>query len=174
MPATRDIQLPAESILALRRALVRQVGREAADRALQEAGHSAGDALFDRLGQDPDQIGDTPVGTFWDRLAGVFRELGWGSVEHQTPHPGVGALQARDWFEVDQSARRPACPFTTGLLANLLGHAAGGEVAVLQVECDGASPRCVRFLFGAPAVLDRLYSGLREGRDVEAGLAALG
>ncbi len=174
MPATRDIQIPAESLLALRRALVRQVGREAADRALQEAGHSAGDALFARLGNDPDTVGDTPLQTFWERLAGLFRELGWGSVEHQTPHPGVGALEARDWFEVDESASRPACPFTTGLMANLLGRAAGGEVAVLQVDCDSSSARCVRFLFGAPAVLDRLYSGLRKGQDVDAGLAALG
>lgn len=174
MAATRDIQLPAESILALRRSLVRQVGRETADRALQEAGHSAGDTLFERLGQDAEQIGSTPMATFWDRLAALFRELGWGGVEHQAPHPGVGALEARDWFEVDDSARRPSCPFTTGLLANILGRAAGGEVAVLQVECQGRGPRCVRFLFGAPAVLDRLYSGLREGRDVETGLAALG
>jgi predicted hydrocarbon binding protein len=174
MPATRDIQIPAESILALRRALVRQVGREAADRALQEAGHSAGDALFARLGGDAGQVGDTPLQTFWDRLAGLFRELGWGSVEHQTPHPGVGALEARDWFEVDESASRPTSPFTTGLLANLLGRAAGGEVAVLQVACEGSGARCARFLFGAPPVLDRLYSGLREGQDVDAGLAALG
>lgn len=174
MPGTRDIKIPAESILALRRALVRQVGREAADRALQEAGHSAGDALFARLGNDADQVGNTPLQTFWDRLAALFRELGLGTVEHRTPHPGVGALEARDWFEVDESAPRPACPFTTGLLANLLGRAAGGEVAVLQVACEGSSPRCARFLFGAPAVLDRLYSGLREGQDVDAGLAALG
>lgn len=174
MAATRDIQLPAESILALRRALVRQVGREAADRALQEAGHSAGDALFGRLGQDPEDIGATPIETFWDQLSTLFRELGWGNVEHRTPHPGVGELQARDWFEVGDATGRPTCPFTTGLLANVLGRAAGSEVAVLQVDCDGDAPRCVRFLFGAPAVLDRLYADLREGRGVEAGLAALG
>lgn len=172
MTATREIKLPVQSILALRRALIRQVGPEAAIRALQEAGHAAGDALFDRLGPDTDSIGETPLNTFWERLDALFRELGWGTTDHQTPHPGVGALVARDWFEVEDSGR-PSCPFTTGMLANVLGRAAGGEVAVLQVACDNGGTRCVRFLFGAPQVLDRLYSGLREGQDVESGLAAL-
>ena len=173
MPATREIQLPAQSILSLRRSLTRQVGATAATRALQEAGHAAGDALFPRLGQDPDTVGDTPLETFWDSLTTLFREIGWGTIHHESPHPGVGALVARDWFEVDEDARVPSCPFTTGVLANMLGRAAGGEVAVLQVACDDGAARCVRFLFGAPAVLDRLYSGLREGRDVETGLASL-
>lgn len=174
MTATRDIQLPAESILALRRSLIRQLGHEPAIRALQEAGHAAGDVLFDRMGQDAEAVEALPRDTFWGRLAAVFRELGWGTVEHESPHPGVGALRARDWFEVEESARQPLCPFTTGVLANILGRAADGDVAVLQVPCVNGAPRCVRFLFGAPAVLDRLYSGLREGQDVGAGLAALG
>lgn len=174
MTATRDIQLPAASILALRRSLIRQLGNEPAIRAMQEAGHAAGDALFDRIGQGGENVESTPQDTFWGRLGALFRELGWGSVEHQSPHPGVGALVARDWFEVDDDARQPACPFTTGALANILGRAADGDVAVLQVGCETGGPRCVRFLFGAPAVLDRLYAGLREGQDVGRGLAALG
>ncbi len=173
MAATRDIQLPAQSILAIRRSLVRQTDSATALRALQEAGNAAGDALFERLGHGDDDLGDTPLESFWSRLGAVFRELGWGTVEHQAPHPGVGAIVAHDWFEIDEGARTPSCPFTTGVLANVLGRVAGGEVAVLQVACDGDEPRCTRFLFGAPEVLDRLYSGLREGRDVEAGLAAL-
>ncbi len=173
MAATRDIQIPAQSILAIRRALIRQTDAATAVHALQEAGNSAGDALFERLAHHGEDPGDTPLATFWNRLTAVFRELGWGTVEHQAPHPGVGALVARDWFEIEDGARTPSCPFTTGVLANILGRAAGGEVAVLQVACEESGPRCVRFLFGAPEVLDRLYSGLREGRDVEAGLAAL-
>lgn len=172
MASTRNIQLPAHSIRALRRTLVREVGGETATLALQEAGNSAGDTLYERLGHD-DDLGEIPLAAFWDRLAALFRELGWGAVEHQAPHPGVGALVARDWFEVDESARSRSCPFTTGVLANILGRVAGSEVAVLQVACDEGGPGCVRFLFGAPQVLDRLYSGLREGRDVGAGLAAL-
>lgn len=174
MAATRDIKLPADSILALRRSLIRQIGSEAAVRALQEAGNAAGDAFFDRLAPDPSALAETPHDSFWDRLAALFREVGWGNVQHESPHPGVGALVARDWFETDDADTRPSCPFTTGVLANILGRAADGEVAVLQVPCEDGGARCVRFLFGAPAVLDRLYSGLREGQDVGAGLAALG
>lgn len=169
MASTRDIRFPVDSLLALRRALIRQMGHDAATRALQETGHAAGDVLFERLGED---VVGVPQETFWKRLSGLFRELGWGELDHQTPHAGVGALVAREWFEVERDAQRPSCPFTTGVLANILGRVAGSEVAVLQVPCtdDG---RCARFLFGAPHVLDRLYSGLRQGADVEATLSGL-
>ena len=173
MAPTREIRFPVDSLLALRRALIRQLGAEAAARALQEVGHAAGDALFRRLGEG-DELAHTPSETFWQRLAAVFRELGWGTLEHRSPHPGVGALVARDWFEVEEDTDHPDTPFTTGVLANLLGRTAGQDVAVLQVPCEDREPGCVRFLFGAPSTLDRLYDGLREGRDVQAGLGALG
>lgn len=174
MAATREIRFPADAILAIRRSLVREVGAEAAGRALQEAGNAAGDALFDRLSRAADALADTPSASFWDRLAGLFREMGWGTVEHRDLHPGVGALDARDWFEVDPAARRPSCPFTTGVLANVLGRVAGGEVAVLQVPLPDGTPGGCRFLFGGAAAVERLYGGLREGRDLEAALSALG
>lgn len=170
MASTRDIRFPVDSLLALRRALIRQLGAEAATRALQETGHAAGDVLFERLGDD---IAKVPQETFWKRLGGLFRELGWGEAQHESPHAGVGALVARDWFEVEKDATRPSCPFTTGVLANILGRAAGSDVAVLQVPCDDGTGRCARFLFGAPHVLDRLYEGMRQGADVEASLSGL-
>lgn len=176
MAATRDIRLPANVILSLRRTLVREIGAEAAARALQEAGNAAGDALHDRLarGVETDGLGRTPSGSFWDRLTSLFREMGWGTAEHQDIHPGVGALDVRDWFEVDPQARRVSCPFTTGVLANVLGRVAGGEVAVLQVDLpDGATGGC-RFLFGGPEPLQRVYGRLREDGDLQAALAALG
>lgn len=176
MAATRDIRLPADAILALRRTLVREVGAEAAARALQEAGNAAGDALHERLNRvaEGDGLGQTPSGSFWERLASLFREMGWGTAEHRDLHPGVGALDVREWFEVDPNARRASCPFTTGVLANVLGRVAGGEVAVLQVELPDGSARGCRFLFGGPAALQRLYGGLREGRDLQTALGALG
>ena len=175
MAATRDIRIPADTILTLRRTLVRELGAEAAGRALQEAGNAAGDALHDRLARTAgDGLDRTPSSSFWDRLGGLFREMGWGTVQHQALHQGVGALDARDWFEVDPDARRPSCPFTTGVLANVLGRVAGGEVAVLQVPLPDGAPGGCRFLFGGPETLQRLYGGLREGRDLEAALGTLG
>jgi predicted hydrocarbon binding protein len=175
MATNRDIRIPADSVHDLRRTLVREVGADAAARALQEAGHAAGDALFERLtrngGADP---GDTPSASFWDRLAGLFRELNWGTLSHEEMHPGVGALVARGWFEVDPTLPRPRCPFTTGMLANILGRIAGQDVAVFQVDCDGDETGCARFLFGSGQVLNEIYSGLLEGRDLETALSTLG
>ncbi len=139
-------------------------------RALQEAGHAAGDGVVAGLIADND-FGDIPADAFWSRLGDHFRQSGWGSIEHDVPHPGVGSIVAHDWFEVGDGSS--ACPFTTGVLASVLGHAADGEVAVLQVPCDD-DPDCVRFLFGSPATLDRVYDGVREGGGIDAGLAALG
>lgn len=174
MAATRDIRVPADTVLTLRRTLVRELGAEAAGRALQEAGNAAGDALYDRLARGDGGIGESPSASFWDRLAGLFREMGWGTLQHHDLHPGVGALDARDWFEVDPAARRPSCPFTTGVLANILGRLAGGEVAVLQVPLADGAPGGCRFLFGGADALQRLYGGLREGRDLETALGSLG
>lgn len=174
MESNRDIRIPASSLIAVRRALVRELGLEAAAPALQEAGHAAGDALHDRLvrGLDGD-VTTTTSASFWKRLSGLFRELGWGSMEQEELHPGVGALVAREWFEVDP-AGSSACPFTIGVLANLLGRVAGREVAVMQAPCEGDEPGCARFLFGAGPVLQEVYAGLRDGRDLQASLTSLG
>lgn len=176
MASKREIRIPADSVLALRRSLIRELKGATAARVLQDAGSAAGDALYDRLerGADGAAIGDTPHASFWSRLNDLFRELGWGSIEHQQLHPGVGALVARDWFELDPEANRPTCHFTTGVLANILGRVADAEVAVLQVECEDGTAGCCRFLFGAGPVLNEVYGGLREGRDLQATIGALG
>lgn len=174
MATQRDIRIPADSIHAMRRSLASELGSEAAARALRDAGHAAGDALFQRIVRDPSaDPGSTAAATFWDRLATVFRELGWGTARHEEVHPGVGALVVAEWFEVDAATGRAVCPFTTGVLANVLGRIAGQDVAVLQTECPDGRPGCARFLFGSAEVLDGVYAGLRDGRDVATALASL-
>jgi hypothetical protein len=172
---SNQIRIPAESFRAMRRSLYHELGPEAAGRALQEAGYAAGDSLFERLmSGEVSDLRDTPSASFWDRLAQLFDELGWGSVRHEEVHAGVGALVATHWFEADPEASGASCPFTTGVLANLLGRVAGEDVAVMQVPCRGDASPCARFVFGSASALDGLYSGLREGRDLDAALAALG
>ena len=172
MASNREIRVPTDSIAALRTTLRQEVGAQAATVALQKAGHAAGNALFERLDRD-DGLSQTPQATFWSRLSGLFREMGWGTVEHEELHPGVGALVARDWFEVDSPAR-PNCPFSTGVLANILGRVAGQDVAVMVVACEDHTAGCCRFLFGAGPVLQQIYGELREGRELKASLVALG
>lgn len=173
MASNREIRFPAASVLALRTTLRQEVGTQAATLALQKAGHAAGDAIVQRLERD-EGLGDTPRGTFWTRLSSLFREMGWGAVEHEDVHAGVGALVATDWFEVDPAAATPTCPFSTGVLANVLGRVAGRDVAVMVVPCDDGDAGCCRFLFGAGPVLQQVYTALREGTELDASLGALG
>lgn len=175
MASNRDIRIPAESIHAMRQSLQRDLGAEAAGRALQEAGYAAGDTLYERMSRAlGDDLAATPSTSFWDRFAGVCRDLGWGSLRHEELHPGVGALTASEWFEVEPDRRRASAPFTTGVLANILGRVAGEDVAVLQVDCPDGDPGCARFIFGAGQTLNDVYGRLREGRDLQASIEALG
>jgi predicted hydrocarbon binding protein len=171
MASNREIRFPVASVLALRNTLRQEVGGQAATLALQKAGHAAGDALFERL--EGDGVHQTPRDTFWAHLSSLFKEMGWGTVEHRDVHAGVGALVARDWFEVEPDVT-PTCPFSTGVIANILGHMAGRDVAVMVVPCDPDADGCCRFLFGSGPVLQRVYAELQEGSELEAALGALG
>ena len=173
MASNREVRIPAASILQLDTTLRDEVGPEAATLALQSAGHAAGDLFFERLERDGG-LDETPQETFWSRLSALFREMGWGTVEHQEIHPGVGALRATDWFEVDPEGGTPTCPFSTGVLAKILGRVAGADVAVMVIPCEEEDPRCCRFLFGAGATLQQVYAELREGAGLETALSALG
>lgn len=179
----RSVQLclPAASLIALRRALIGQVGPDAAARALRRAGHAAGDAVFATLAHDvarsetPDGPEDLETVQFWTRLAQFFAACGWGHLAHEPVHAGVGALDSADWVEADpaDAASRPSCFFTTGLLANVLGRTADAAVGVLEVECRSRGDLRCRFLFGGAAALGPLYTGLVAGQDLDAALAAL-
>lgn len=168
-----ELAIPVASLSALRQALTADVGADAAASALRAAGHAAGDAWFPQLQGGED--GDVSEATFWRRLSQLFQSRGWGSLTHAAVHPGVGALDAADWVEANPDAdeARPSCFFTTGLLANLLGNAAGSDVAVMEVECRSTgAPRC-RFLFGSGAALNTLYARVASGDAVDAALSEL-
>jgi hypothetical protein len=175
MASNRDIRIPADFVLAIRKTLQRELGPEHAGQAIQEAGHSAGDAIYARLtrSEGHEALAATPSAAFWNRLSALFREMGWGAIRHEELHEGVGSLVATDWFEVDPGDPG-RCPFTTGVLANLLGRLAGAGVAVMQVPCGNGQNDCARFLFGSESVLDGLYSGLHAGRDLTESLSTLG
>jgi hypothetical protein len=88
-------------------------------------------------------------------------------------HEGLAALDSPNWVEAEpNTTSRPSCFFTTGLLANLLGRAAGSEIAVLEIECRSCGDEHCRFLFGAPETLEAVYSRLRSGESIESSLAA--
>ncbi len=173
-----ELALPTTSLFALRRALEQQVGVGAAAQALREAGHAAGDALYPLLavaGEVETAPGDLPEAAFWRRVADLFAARGWGRLEFQAVHAGLGALDASDWVEADPAMGRlhPSCHFTTGLLANLLGRAAGDAVGVLEVECRSRGDLRCRFLFGGRDALESVHEALGRGEGLEATLAQL-
>lgn len=169
-----ELAIPVASLSALRHALTAEVGADAAARALRAAGHAAGDAWYPQLhtGDDEPDVAET---AFWRRLKHLFSSHGWGTLTHSAPHPGVGALDANDWVEAQPEAEeaRPSCFFTTGLLANLLGHAAGADIAVMEVECRSTGAARCRFLFGSADALNALYERVSTGDAVDAALSEL-
>ena len=178
-----ELALPVASLAALRRSLAASVGADDAARALQAAGVAAGDALYQMLTLVPGSSSTPPAqpaewseAVFWRRFAELFEKRGWGHLNWQLMHPGIGALDAPDWVEADPavSAQRPSCFFSAGLLANLLGRVSGEDVAVLEVDCRSRGDDRCRFLFGSPVVLDAVYGHLRAGSGVAGAIAALG
>jgi predicted hydrocarbon binding protein len=173
-----ELALPVASLAALRAALARSVGDDAAAVALQEAGVAAGDAFHQLLrapGSDDSTPGDWSEGVFWRRFGELFERRGWGRIGNEMVHDGIGALDAFDWVESNPEigASRPSCFFSAGLLANLLGRITNAEVAVLEVECRSCGDSRCRFLYGAPATLDTLYGRLRDGHAIGDSLATL-
>ncbi len=171
-----ELALPVGSLSALRNALEAQIGGDAAAQALRQAGYAAGDALFPLLASDPDVVaGELPEAVFWRRVSELFAARGWGRLEFAPVNPALGALEAGDWVEADASegTLRPSCHFTTGLLANLLGRAAGAEVGVLEIECRSRGDLSCRFLFGGHDALGVVYEALAHGQGLDQALAQL-
>lgn len=186
-PQPPECAIPVAGLSALRQALTAELGGDAAAKALQMAGHAIGDTLYELLAGrrisgaaepgagDVASLGEMSESAFWRRLGELFADRGWGQLTHSAIHPGVGALDSSDWAEADpnSNATRPSCFITTGILANLLGRAAGASIGVLEVECRSRGDLRCRFAFGGREALEALYEGVRAGRDADAALAEL-
>jgi len=174
--ARRAVTLPAEAFLHLRRALREEAGSPAATHVMHSAGFATGDLLYEEFsrstGAEPATLDEH---NFWDSLGGFLEERGWGRISHTRIHPGLGALDASDWGESwpDSGEGQPGCAFSTGLLAQLLGRAADGAIAVLEVECASRGDARCRFLFGSEHAIEALYRSLLEGTPLPAALEAL-
>jgi len=176
-----ELALPVASLAAIRQSLTKTVGADEAGRALRAAGHAAGDAVYaaltQPLGADPgsrSEVSELNASAFWRRISQLFSTRGWGTLNHSDVHDGVASLESTNWVEADPgSATRPTCFFTTGLLANLLGQAAGSDIAILEVECRSRGDERCRFVFGAPQTIGEMYDRLRSGVSVDDTIAAL-
>ena len=167
-----DVAIPAVALASMRTALALQAGADGAARALQQAGRAAGDVIFQALGPE---VNDASADRYFQRIAQFFASRGWGTLQHDAAHPGIASLSATHWAESSAGTDepRPSCFFTTGMLANLLGHTAGSEVAVIETECRSHGDARCRFLYGSPAALDALYERLAAGSNAEDALSQL-
>lgn len=172
--ATASLRLPAAFLGALHDATSRDRSPAEAAALLREVGYAAGPgfaaAFADWLtAQDaPTAADELDAERYWSALSDFFEAFGWGALQLERPHAGVGALDAEAWVEADaRGAHHSGCHVSTGVLAELLRRATGtedgAEIAVLEAECRGRGDARCRFLFGSPVALEAVYAALREG-----------
>lgn len=161
--------VPNTSLRALRSALVRDLGDGFA-RVLQEAGFAGGNAVLAALAEWGGRHGlpapeTLPVATFQTALTRFLAESGWGSLAITPLGEAVLALDAEDWAEADPSAPMPypACYYSAGMFADLLGRVADAPVGCMEVECRSSGGDRCRFLVGNPEVMAHLYRRIIEG-----------
>lgn len=160
------LSLPAAAFPALRRVLA--AGRSAGEAAELERrlGFELGGDFFRAFEeQSNDALSGSSAEEFWSSLSEFFSRNGWGSLDFEQVHPGVGALSSVGWGESEGNGaeRHPSCHFTTGLLSDLLGRIGGTPVAVLEVECRSRGDERCRFLFGGQDALDGVFGQLQSG-----------
>lgn len=169
----REVALPARGLTELRRSLREEVGPLASVQALHAAGYAAGEEYYRGFVRAASaDVGTMGTERFWRHLRRYFRQKGWGELRHESPHPGVGLLRSGDWAEASaDSESQPSCAFTSGVLSNFLTHAAGGAVAVLEVDCVSKGSDSCSFAFGSEATIQELYGHLLEGSSLSDALA---
>jgi hypothetical protein len=169
----REVALPALGLTELRRSLREEVGPVASVQALHAAGYAAGEEYYRGFVHSASgEVGAMGTERFWRHLRRYFRQKGWGELRHEAPHPGVGLLRSTDWAEASaDSETQPSCAFTSGLLSNFLTLAAGGSVAVLEVDCVSKGSDCCSFAFGSESTIQELYRQLLEGSSLGDALA---
>ena len=178
----RTLQLPAAFLPALHSALATERSAVETATLLREVGYATGvtiSAEFERWLTEHDRgaaVALLPADEFWPALDQFFQDSGWGSLRHVPLHPGVGALDSPDWAEAvpESIASRPSCHLSVGMLAELLGRAASGAVAVLEVECRSRGDARCRHLFGGEAALNIVFAEVTAGQSYTEGIARLG
>jgi hypothetical protein len=167
----REVAVPAVALPALRDALIKATDPLVVTHAFHGAGFATGSEVFQAFSaaigtEDPSAL---PSDRFWHALAAFLKRGGWGTLEYREIHPALGQLTSFDWAEAGgrMDPAGPGCAFSSGMLAALLGEAARGPVAVLEVGCRARGADACSFIFGAEDTVNRLYGFLLEGRSLQ-------
>lgn len=120
---------------------------------LHAAGSATGEALFREFRQRlAHRTGlDTPglLDARWlgPMVSEFFADLGWGVVSLVELGDDAILVDAAEWAEAGGgSPGRPSCQFSAGVLSAFFGGIAGGPVAVVETECQGAGNAACRFV----------------------------
>jgi predicted hydrocarbon binding protein len=167
--ATALSAMPRASLTTLRASLVRDLGDGFAG-VLQEAGFAGGEAVLtamrgwcaaNGLGA-PETLA---YSQFQQAAVRFFAETGWGAVSLEPLGDAAVAFDSPDWAEADPAAAMPypSCYYTAGMIADLFGRVADGQIGCLEVECRSAGAARCRFLLASPDVIAHVYQRLTEG-----------
>lgn len=172
------LKFPPSTLSAIHRAALQDRSPSEAAALVRQMGFETGEGFLEAFSdwlehhrQDPGADPATlAADDFWHHLSAFFSSLGWGRMEFEQLHAGVGALASREWAEADAEggARQPMCHFTTGMLADFLSRLVGSDLAVLEVTCRSRGDADCRFLLGGVEALQVVFEGLRRGREVDA------
>ncbi|HET6762582.1 MAG TPA: hypothetical protein VFH27_02895 [Longimicrobiaceae bacterium] len=175
---SRFLHVPADLLSSVRRALVNDREPLEAVTLLREVGYEVGGSvygdLWDHVSHDNGGAHalSVPAERFWESASGYFQGLGWGTLEHSQPHPGIGAVDLVDWMEAGSDGGPPGCHISTGLFTDLLMRLADGEPVVVM-EVPAGSGRS-RLLFGSQEALGAVYAALQGGATPDQAIASLG
>lgn len=168
LPGNALVALTRDSLLALRTALFRDVGPNAAA-LLQEAGYAGGPALYESFTRwlaarglgAPESL---PATEFGREAGAFFREMGWGAFELGSLE-SVATVDAAEWAESDPQYPLdfPGCYYTAGVLADFFGRLAGEPVAVMEVECRSMGAERCRWLVGSGETMQHVYDQMGQG-----------
>lgn len=170
------MDLPQAAFLHLRRALRKETGTLGAMHVLHDVGFGIGESLFADFAHQMDvEVTEMDESVFWQALDKFFHSRGWGRVTQERVHPGLGVLRASEWAESDPESgeTQPSCGMTAGVMAHILGRAADGSIAVLEVACRSRGDDACSFLFGSEGAIHEVYGLLLEGTSLEQALDQL-
>jgi len=177
LPGNALVAMTRDSLAALRAAMFRDVGPNAAA-MLQEAGYAGGQAMFDAFGRwlaarglpAPESLAAADFGA---RATEFFRDAGWGSSELGSLE-SVATVDSGDWAEGNPAypLEFPGCYYTSGVMADFFGRLVGEPVAVMEVECRSMGGERCRFLLGSGETLQRVYDEMAQGVSYEQAIAA--
>lgn len=168
LPQNALVALTRDSLTALRGALFRELGANAAA-LLQEAGYAGGQAMYDAFGRwlaarglgTPETLAATEFGL---RATEFFYDLGWGAIELGALE-SVATVDSPDWAESSNGVPLdfPGCYYTAGVFADFFGRLAGAPLAVMEVECRSTGAARCRWLVGSADVMQHVYDRMGEG-----------